>query len=120
MTRLISCRQANTVKDTLMLGNQGGIDKPARMRQVCDEHQAHCHCLAVAAGVVLPQLHRVAESMTVVQRLPQPGFLQVFTNDLGLNRYGARDQLWQESVWIQTRCVVLLSSEERRVAEQGR
>src|SRR5699024_10055133 len=31
MLSLILYRPANTVKDTLMLGNQGGIDKPARM-----------------------------------------------------------------------------------------
>src|SRR5699024_12535231 len=69
-----------------MLGNEVGIDKPPRMRQLRDKHQSHGNGFAVTPGVVFAQLHGGGKSMPVIELLPQAGFFECFTDELGLDR----------------------------------
>ncbi len=56
------------------------------------EHHAHGDGGAVAPGVAFHQLDGVAQGVAVVQDFPEPGFLEVLGDHLGLDGDGTFDQ----------------------------
>src|SRR5207248_3982570 len=76
-----------------MAGNDGVVEATRQSRQTSGKHQTNAHGMTMRDREVLDALDRVAERVTVVQRLAEAGFTKIGTDYLRLHGDGSLDEL---------------------------
>ena len=99
--------------------DQIGVDEPGDARQLRDVNHADGDCVAMAPAVILVAFDGVAEGVAVVERLAQPGLLQVLRHHVRLDADGALDELRQGAVDVEARGRVgLVEVQDRGVGDE--